>query len=188
MKQRCGWLDNAKEDYIKYHDEEWGTQVHNDREIFAKLILDGAQAGLSWYTILKKRDNYRKAFDNWDFEKIAKYDANKEQELLQNAGIIRNKLKIKSAIKNAQAFIAIRKEFGSFDKYLWNFVGYKQILNSVESVNEIPAKTELSEKISKDLKNRGMNFVGPTIIYAFMQAIGMVNDHEVNCFRYKEVQ
>ncbi len=188
MKYRCAWLDNSKKDYIKYHDEDWGVQEHNDRKLFAKLILDGAQAGLSWYTILKKRDNYQKAFDDWDYEKIAKYDTSKEQELLQNAGIIRNKLKIKSAIKNAQVFIKIRKEFGSFDKYLWSYVDHKQILNKFEKMEEIPASTDLSLKISKDLKKRGMNFVGPTIIYAFMQAIGMVNDHEINCFRYNEVQ
>ncbi|RZD31447.1 MAG: DNA-3-methyladenine glycosylase I [uncultured DHVE6 group euryarchaeote] len=188
MKTRCKWLDLTKEDYIKYHDKDWGVQEHNDRKLFAKLILDGAQAGLSWYTILRKRDNYRKAFDNWDYKKIAKYDSNKELELLKNEGIVRNKLKIKSAIKNAQTFIKIREEFGSFDNYLWGFVNYKQIINKFKSVDEIPSKTELSDKISKDLKKRGMNFVGSTIIYAFMQAVGMVNDHQVDCFRYKEVQ
>ena len=188
MKTRCKWLDLTKEEYIKYRDKDWGVQEHNDRKLFAKLILDGAQAGLSWYTILRKRDNYRKAFDNWDYKKIAKYDSNKELELLKNEGIVRNKLKIKSAIKNAQTFIKIREEFGSFDNYLWGFVNYKQIINKFKSVDEIPSKTELSDKISKDLKKRGMNFVGSTIIYAFMQAVGMVNDHQVDCFRYKEVQ
>jgi DNA-3-methyladenine glycosylase I len=188
MKRRCAWLDNSKLDYIKYHDEDWGVQVHDDRKLFAKLILDGAQAGLSWYTILRKRDNYREAFDNWDYKKIAAYTSKKEQELLQNAGIVRNKLKIKSAIKNAKVFIEIQNEFGSFDKYIWAFVNNKQIVNKFKRMKDIPSTTELSDKISKDLKKRGMNFVGPTIIYAFMQAVGMVNDHQIDCFRYKEVQ
>ena len=188
MKTRCTWLDLTKEDYVKYHDEDWGVQEHNDRKLFAKLILDGAQAGLSWYTILRKRDNYRKAFDNWDYEKISKYTSKKEKELLQNAGIIRNKLKIKSAIKNSKVFIEIQMEFGSFDNYIWAFVNNKQIVNKFERMKAIPSTTDLSDKISKDLKKRGMNFVGSTIIYAFMQAVGMVNDHQIACFRYKEVQ
>jgi len=188
MKTRCTWLDLTKEDYIKYHDEDWGVQEHSDRKLFAKLILDGAQAGLSWYTILRKQDNYKKAFDNWDYRKIAKYDSKKEKELLQNAGIIRNKLKIKSAIRNSKVFIEIQKEFGSFDKYIWAFVNNRQIVNKFERMKAIPATTDLSDKISEDLKRRGMNFVGSTIIYAFMQAVGMVNDHQIDCFRYKEVQ
>jgi len=188
MKNRCGWLDLTKQHYVKYHDEEWGVSVHNENKLFEFLILEGAQAGLSWDTILRKQDNYKKVFDNWDYRKIAKYDSNKERELLQNEGIVRNKLKIKSAIKNAQTFIKIREEFGSFDNYLWVFVNHKQIINKFKSVDEIPSTTDLSDKISKDLKKRGMNFVGSTIIYAFMQAVGMVNDHQIDCFRYREVQ
>ena len=146
MKTRCKWLDLTKEEYIKYHDKDWGVQEHNDRKLFAKLILDGAQAGLSWYTILRKRDNYRKAFDNWDYKKIAKYDSNKELELLKNEGIVRNKLKIKSAIKNAQTFIKIREEFGSFDNYLWGFVNYKQIINKKQLLHFDRNEKEYSYK------------------------------------------
>jgi len=188
MKKRCEWLDLTKDYYLKYHDSDWGVQVHNDKKLFEFLILEGAQAGLSWNTILKKRENYRKAFDNWDYKKIEKYTSKKEQELLQNAGIVRNRLKIKSAIKNAQVFIEIQEEFESFDKYIWDFVNNKQIINKFEKVKDIPSTTELSDKISKDLKKRGMTFIGSTIIYAFMQAIGMVNDHQIDCFRYNEVQ
>lgn len=148
------------------------------------LILEGAQAGLSWEIILKKRENYQKAFDNFDLQKIAKYDDEKQNELLQNKGIIRNKLKIKSAIQNAKVFLKIQKEFGSFDRYIWNFVNYKPIQNKFKSFSNLPANTELSDKISKDLKKQGMSFVGSTIIYAYMQSIGMVNDHEISCFRY----
>jgi len=183
--KRCQWIEGAGELYLKYHDEEWGNQIHDDKKLFEFLILEGAQAGLSWLTILKKRENYRKAFDSWDFNKIARYDGKKEKQLLGNPGIIRNRLKIKSAIRNAKVFIEIREEFGSFDKYIWKFVNNKQIKNKFKSLKEIPAKTNLSDKISENLKNRGMNFVGSTIIYAFMQAVGLVNDHEITCFRYK---
>ena len=188
MGKKCEWLDLTKDYYIKYHDKEWGVPVHDDKKLFEFLILEGAQAGLSWNTILKKRENYRKAFDNWNCKKIAKYTSKKEQELLQNIGIVRNKLKIKSAIKNAQVFIEIQMEFGSFDNYIWAFVNNKQIVNKFERMKAIPSTTDLSDKISKDLKKRGMKFVGSTIIYAFMQAVGMVNDHQIACFRYKEVQ
>ena len=181
--KRCDWAPTNNELYIKYHDEEWGVEVHDDRKLFEMLILEGAQAGLSWSTVLKKRENYRKAFDKFDYEKISRYDEGKIKELLNNAGIIRNKLKIKSAIRNAKVFLEIQKEFGSFDKYIWKFVNFKQIDNKFKSMEEIPASTELSDKISKDLKKRGMNFVGTTIIYAYLQSIGIVNDHQVDCFR-----
>ncbi len=172
---------------MQYHDKEWGVPAHNDRHLFEVLILEGAQAGLSWSTILNKRENYRKAFDNFDVKKVAKYDAKKVKELLGNAGIVRNKLKIASAIRNAKVFIEIQKEFGSFDKYIWDFVNRKPIKNKRKGMKDIPATTKLSDKISKDLKARGMNFVGSTIIYAIMQTIGLVNDHETNCFRYNKL-
>ena len=187
MVKRCGWGLNYQIS-IDYHDKEWGVPVHDDRVLFEFLILEGAQAGLSWITILQRRDNYRKAFDNFDYEKIAKYDEKKIAELLQNEGIIRNKLKISSTISNAQAYIKVQEEFGTFDKYIWGFVDYKPIQNNWKTLRELPAKTELSEKISKDLKKRGFRFVGPTIVYAFMQAVGMVNDHIIECFRYKELK
>lgn len=183
-KKRCGWVNVESKLHIKYHDEEWGQPVHNDKILFEMLILEGAQAGLSWEIILKKRENYQKAFDNFDLQKIAKYDDEKQNELLQDKGIIRNKLKIKSAIQNAKVFLKIQKEFGSFDKYIWNFVNYKPIQNKFKSFSNLPANTELSDKISKDLKKQGMNFVGSTIIYAYMQSIGMVNDHEISCFKH----
>ncbi len=185
-EKRCEWLDLRNDSYVRYHDEEWGVPVHDDRIFFEFLILEGAQAGLSWLTVLKKRENYRKAFDGFDYEKIAKYDEKKIEELLQNEGIIRNRLKISSAIRNAKVFLEIRKEFGSFDKYIWGFVDNKPIKNRFESVRDFPAKTEISDKISDDLKKRGMNFVGSTIIYAFMQAVGLVNDHMVGCFLFGE--
>jgi len=190
MKTRCQWVSKEKEGslYCNYHDKEWGVPVHNDKILFEFLILEGAQAGLSWSTVLKKRENYRKAFDKWDFNKIAKYTEKKEKELIQNEGIIRNKLKIKSAINNAKEFIKIKREFGSFSKYIWKFTEGKPIDNKIKSMKEIPSTTELSDKISKDLKKRGMNFVGSTIIYAFIQAIGIVNDHEIKCFRHKEIK
>jgi len=175
------------EKYIDYHDNEWGVPEHDDYKLFELLILEGAQAGLSWSTILKKRDNYKKAYDNFDFEKVAKYGYSKRQELLNNEGIVRNRRKIDSSIQNAKVFINIREEYGSFDKYIWSFVDNNPINNKFKELKDVPAKTELSEKISKDLKKRGMNFVGPTIIYAFMQAIGLVNDHTTNCFRYKDL-
>jgi DNA-3-methyladenine glycosylase I len=186
-KLRCPW---PKDDelMIKYHDEEWGVPVHNDKKLFEFLLLEGFQAGLSWKTILYKRENFRKAFDNFDFNKIAKYDKRKINSLLKDAGIIRNKLKIQAAVTKAKAFIQIRKEFGTFDKYIWDFVNNKPIINQFTSLKELPAKTELSDKISDDLKKRGFKFVGSTVIYAHMQATGMVNDHLVSCFRQKSLQ
>ncbi|RPI63100.1 MAG: DNA-3-methyladenine glycosylase I [Ignavibacteriales bacterium] len=171
---------------MKYHDKEWGVPVHNDRKLFEFLLLEGFQAGLSWRTILYKRQNFRKAFDNFDFKKVAKYDKRKINSLMKDAGIIRNKLKIQSSIKNAKAFIAVRKEFGTFDKYIWGFVDGNPIKNKFKSLKELPARTELSNLISKDLKMRGFKFVGSTIVYAHMQATGMVNDHLTTCFRYNK--
>ena len=182
---RCDWAKNDLA--IEYHDAEWGVAQHDDRKLFEFLILEGAQAGLSWDTILRKRENYRAAFDNFDYRKIALYDEKKCAELLENEGIIRNRLKIKSAIQNANAFLKIQKEFDSFDKYIWNFVGGKLIINNWKDLSEVPAKTEISDRVSKDLKKRGFNFVGSTIMYAFMQACGLVNDHLVSCFRYDEI-
>ncbi|MBP2029637.1 DNA-3-methyladenine glycosylase I [Methanohalophilus levihalophilus] len=185
MKHRCewaGWNDLEKE----YHDKHWGVPVHDDRILFEFLLLEGAQAGLSWDIILKRRENYRNAFDGFDFHRVAAYDDKKVEELMQDSGIIRNRRKILSAITNARAFIDIVDEFRSFDRYIWGFVDYQPVQNSFKSMSEIPASTELSEKITKDLKKRGFSFVGPTIIYAFMQAVGMVNDHEVGCFRHEE--
>jgi DNA-3-methyladenine glycosylase I len=186
MTIRCEW---AGGDPLmqRYHDEEWGVPKHDDRRLFEDLVLDGAQAGLSWMTILRKRENYRQAFDNFDPVKVAAYDAAKIEALLGNAGIIRNRQKINSAIKNAHAFLKVQDEFGSFDAYIWGFVDGRPIQNSRQTMSELPAKTELSESISKDLKRWGFSFVGPTIIYAFMQAVGLVNDHTVDCFRYHEV-
>jgi len=182
---RCTWAKNELS--IAYHDTEWGVPLHDDRSLFEFLILEGAQAGLSWDTILRKRENYRTAFDNFDAEKVARYDDKKIAELLENEGIIRNRLKIASAIGNAQAFLRVQDEIGSFDKYIWNFVNGKPLKNSVKDTSEVPAKTAVSDVISKDLKKRGFNFVGSTIMYAFMQATGMVNDHLVTCFRYEEI-
>ena len=185
-KPRCGWcLKDAQ--YMKYHDEEWGVPVYDDRKLFEFLILEGAQAGLSWSTILKRRENYRKAFDGFDVQKVARYSQKKIDSLIQDAGIIRNKLKIKSAVTNAQAFLKVQKEFGSFSKYQWQFVGGKPIKNNRKILKELPAKTKESDLFSTDLKKRGFSFVGSTIIYAHMQAVGMVNDHLVSCFRYKKV-
>lgn len=181
---RCPW-GTSDPLYIKYHDKEWGVPVHDDRRLFEMLILEGAQAGLSWITILRKRDNYRKAFDNFDAVKIAKYNSRKIQQLLKNEGIVRNKLKVNAAVINAKAFLKIKEEFGSFDKYIWQFVGGKPIVNKRKSMKEIPAKTAESDAMSKDLLKRGFKFTGSTICYAFMQAVGMVNDHIVNCWRYK---
>ena len=187
MQKRCEWAGSDPL-YIEYHDNEWGVPVHDDRKIFEMLVLEGAQAGLNWLTVLRKRENYRKAFDNFDPRKVAQYDSKKLQELLANEGIIRNKLKIHSAIQNARAFLEVQKEFGSFDAYIWQFVGGRPIRNSWKSLSELPAQTAESEAMSKDLKRRGFGFVGPTICYAHMQATGMVNDHVVTCFRYKEVE
>ncbi|HSK72056.1 MAG TPA: DNA-3-methyladenine glycosylase I [Pyrinomonadaceae bacterium] len=182
---RCGWAKNDLA--IHYHDTEWGVPTRDDRRLFEFLILEGAQAGLSWDTVLRKRENYRAAFDNFDAEKIAPYDAKKQTELLQNEGIIRNRLKIASAVQNAQGFLKIKEEFGSFDSYIWRFVDGKPIVNSWKNLSEVPAKTSVSDAMSRDLKKRGFNFVGSTIMYAFMQACGLVNDHLTNCFRYNEV-
>jgi DNA-3-methyladenine glycosylase I len=182
---RCSWC-NDDPLYQRYHDREWGVPVHDDRKLFEMLNLEGAQAGLSWITILRKRENYKKAFDNFDVEKIARYDRKKILSLMKNEGIVRNRLKIESVITNATAFIDVQREFGSFDSYIWKFVGGKQIVNHRHSIKDIPPNTPESDEMSKDLKKRGFRFVGSTICYAFMQACGMVNDHEVNCFRYKK--
>ena len=180
---RCAWASG--ELLVRYHDEEWGVPVHDDRTLFEFLILEGAQAGLSWNTILNKRENYRKAFDGFDPKRIASYDRRKVDRLLRDAGIVRNKLKIASTIANAEAFLRVQKEFGSFDHYIWQFVGGKPQVNSPKSMKQVPARTPESDAMSKDLKKRGFNFVGSTICYAFMQAVGMVNDHVVECFRYQ---
>lgn len=185
-KIRCSWA-GTKPEYIDYHDNEWGVPVRDDNTLFEFLILETFQAGLSWITVLKKRENFRKAFDNFDFNLIASYDQNKTDLLMQDKGIIRNRLKILAAISNAKAFLLVRKEYGSFSKYIWSFTEGKTIINSYKSVDELPAKTELSDKISKDLKKRGFKFTGSTVIYAHMQATGMVNDHILSCFRYKEL-
>ncbi len=182
---RCGWASNELN--IPYHDTEWGVPVHDDRLFFEFLILEGAQAGLSWDTILRKRENYREAFDNFDVRKVAAYTDEKCAELLLNEGIIRNRLKIASAVRNAKAFIKVQEEFGTFDKYIWSFVGGKPLDDMLKTMSDVPAKTEISDAISSDLKKRGFNFVGSTIMYAFMQATGLVNDHLITCFRYKEV-
>ena len=184
--KRCEWVPKDNELYAKYHDEEWGVFEHADDKLFEMLILEGAQAGLSWSTVLKNRENYRKAFDGFDYLEISKYGERKVKELLENEGIIRNRLKIRSAIRNAKVFLELQKEFGTFDKYIWGFVQGKTVKNTFKSMKEIPTKTELSDEISKDLKKRGMNFVGSTIIYAYLQAIGIVNDHQIDCFRYKK--
>jgi len=186
LKSRCSWSATDPL-YLKYHDTEWGLPLHNDRRLFEFLILEGAQAGLSWITILKKRQNYRKAFDYFDPRKIAGYDIRKVGELLSNEGIVRNKLKINAAIQNAISFLAVQREFGSFNRYIWQFVGGGTIKNKWKSLGEIPAQTQESAAMGADLKKRGFKFVGPTICYAFMQASGLVNDHVVDCFRYEEV-
>ncbi|SEE27080.1 DNA-3-methyladenine glycosylase I [Tenacibaculum sp. MAR_2010_89] len=186
MKNRCFWVSNAPL-YIEYHDNEWGVPVYDDDKLFEFLILETFQAGLSWITVLKKRENFRIAFDNFDYKKIAHYSENKYEELLQNAGIIRNKLKIKATISNAKAFMKIQEEFGTFSKYIWGFTNGVPIKNVFNKREDVPATTDLSDKISKDLKKRGFKFVGSTVIYAHMQATGMVNDHTTDCFRYHEV-
>ena len=186
-KTRCAWATGMDEFYVRYHDEEWGVPVHDDRLLFEFLILEGAQAGLSWRTVLNKRQNYRAAFDNFDAEKIARYSDAKIAKLLNNQGIIRNKLKIHSAVQNAKAFLKVRDEFGTFDAYQWRFVDGRPIVNHLKSIKEVPAKTKISDAMSKDLLARGFKFVGSTICYAHMQAVGMVNDHLVTCFRYKEL-
>jgi len=185
MIKRCNWASNELN--IPYHDTEWGVPVHDDRLLFEFLILEGAQAGLSWDTVLRKREAYREAFAGFDPAKVAKFSDAKLEKLMLNEGIIRNRLKIASARSNAKAFRAIQKEFGSFDAYIWGFVGGKPIVNKLKGLGDVPAKTDISDAISKDLRKRGFNFVGSTIMYAFMQATGIVNDHLVTCFRYKEL-
>jgi DNA-3-methyladenine glycosylase I len=187
MKNRCEWCGTDSL-YVKYHDDEWGVPLHNDCGLFEFLILESAQAGLSWLTILRKRDNYRNAFDGFDAQKVADYSATDVQRLLADPGIVRNRLKIESTIKNARCVLAIREEFGSFDSFLWRYVDHQPRQNAWRSLAEVPASTALSDKISKDLKKRGFNFVGSTICYSFMQAVGMVNDHLVCCFRHDEVK
>lgn len=186
MRTRCEWARGELD--IAYHDTEWGVPVHDDRTLFEFLILEGAQAGLSWSTILKKRENYRAAYDNFDAAKIAQYDERRKAKLLQNEGIVRNRAKVEASVLNARAFLAIQKEFGSFDAYIWQFIGGKPKVNARKTLREVPASTPESDAMSKDLKKHGFKFVGTTICYAFMQAVGMVNDHTIDCFRYKQVQ
>ena len=185
-KRRCAWAGTDPL-YVAYHDEEWGVPVHDDRRLFEFLVLEGAQAGLSWSTVLRKRDGYRRAFDRFDPRKVARYDRRKIAALLADAGIVRNRAKIESAIKNAKAFLEVQEEFGSFDAYQWRFVGGRPLQSRRRALGEIPAHTAGSDAMSKDLKKRGFTFVGSTIIYAHMQAVGMVNDHVVDCFRHREV-
>ncbi len=186
MIKRCAWVEhNSKPLDIKYHDEEWGVPVHHDKILFEFLILEGAQAGLSWTTILNKRENYRKAYNKFDPKKVAKFDDAKQKKLLQDPGIVRNRLKVAASVTNAKAFLKVQKEFGSFDKYIWGFIGGKPLKNKWKSMDQVPATTKESDAMSKDLKKRGFKFVGSTICYAFMQATGMVNDHTTDCFRYK---
>jgi len=185
-KPRCSWATTPQ--MVAYHDTEWGVPQHDDRVLFEFLILEGAQAGLSWSTILAKREAYRRAFSNFNPKSIARYNAQKLKQLMTNPGIVRNRLKISAAIQNARAFLAVQKEFGSFDSYIWQFVGGAPIVNSIQGLSQIQARTEESDKMSRDLLKRGFKFVGPTICYAFMQAVGMVNDHLVTCFRYAEIK
>lgn len=184
--KRCPWCEGS-ELSIKYHDEEWGTPVHDDHRHFEFLVLESAQAGLSWSTILRKRENYRKAYNDFDPEKVARYDEKKINELLQNPGIVRNRKKIEASINNAKKFLDIKKEFGSFDKYIWSFVDYKPVINAWKEISEIPANSAISDTISKDLKKRGFRFMGSTIVYSHIQAVGIVNDHIVSCFRYSQL-
>ncbi|MBN2732185.1 MAG: DNA-3-methyladenine glycosylase I [Balneolaceae bacterium] len=188
MKTRCPWCENTSDAYVKYHDEEWGVPVYDDKTQFEFLILEGAQAGLSWSTVLKKREGYHKAFAGFDVEKVACFDEQKIQQMLQNPEIIRNKLKVRSAIKNAQLFIEIQEEAGSFSEYIWSFVGGSPIQNRWENMNQVPATTKESDKLAKDLKKRGFKFTGSTIMYAHMQATGLVNDHLTSCFRYDTIK
>jgi DNA-3-methyladenine glycosylase I len=181
-QKRCAWASGLDPDYTRYHDEEWGRPVHDDRHLFEMLILEGAQAGLSWSTILRKRDNYRRSFASFDPKKVARFDAKRRATLLKDAGIVRNRLKIDSTVTNAQSFLDVQKEFGSFDRYLWAFVEGRAVVNGRPAGERLPASTELSDRISKDLKKRGFRFVGSTIIYAFLQAVGVVNDHSRDCF------
>ena len=184
---RCPWVPEKNDLYIKYHDEDWGVQVHDDKTHFEFLTLEGAQAGLSWESILKRRQGYRRAFDNFDVSKIAEFDEAKIERLMLDEGIIRNRMKIKSAINNASRFIEVQKEFGTFDKYIWSFVNNNQIVHSYKKLTDYPVYVGEAEKLSKDLKRRGFSFVGPTIMYAHMQACGLVNDHTIDCFRFNQV-
>jgi DNA-3-methyladenine glycosylase I len=186
MKKRCEWCGTDPL-YVAYHDDEWGVPVHDDRQLFEMIVLDGAQAGLSWSTILKKREAYRRAFNGFEPEKVARYTEKRIARLLQDPGIVRNRLKIESAVRNARAFLEVREEFASFDRYIWQFVDGRPLQNRWRRITDIPARTAQSDAMSKDLKKRNFNFVGSTICYAFMQAAGMVNDHLVDCFRYSEV-
>jgi len=187
MQKRCAWCENSFDEYVRYHDEEWGVPVHDDRKHFEFLVLESAQAGLSWATILKKREGYRNAFANFDVETVATYGTGMVEDLVQDASIIRNRAKIEATINNAQRFIEIQKEFGSFDKYIWGFVDDKPIVGKWKSMSEVPVTTLQSDALSKDLKKKGFKFVGSTTIYAHMQAIGLVNDHTVDCYRYDEL-
>lgn len=184
---RCAWAGDDPL-YHGYHDNEWGVPIHNDKKLFEFLVLEGMQAGLSWITVLKKRQAFREAFDGFDFNAVAEYKQGKINSLLKNPCIIRNRMKVNSAVTNARAFLKVRNEFGTFNSYIWSFVDDKPIQNSWKSIKELPAKTEISEEISRDLKKRGFSFVGPTIVYAYMQAIGMVNDHTKDCFRYRKIK
>jgi DNA-3-methyladenine glycosylase I len=186
-KKRCAWVPSDNPLYVQYHDEEWGVPVHDERLLFEFLVLEGAQAGLSWLTILKKRENYRAAFDHFNPQKIALYDEKKITELMQNSGIIRNRLKIEATVINARAFLEIQAKHNTFDSFIWNFVDGKPIVNRWKKIKEIPPKTPLSDVISKELKKKGFKFVGSTIIYSHMQATGMVNDHTTDCFRFEEI-
>lgn len=183
-QNRCAWVNLENSTYVTYHDEVWGEAVFDDRLLFEMLILEGAQAGLSWETILNKQKNYEKAFDNFDPVKVASYDQVKIDELMSNQGIVRNRRKIESAIRNAKVFLKIQQDFGSFANYLWSYVNHQPIKNHYQSIHDVPTSTNLSDEISKDLKKKGMNFVGTTIIYAYLQAVGVVNDHSIDCFKY----
>ena len=185
--QRCSWVDLSKPDYIRYHDQEWGVPVYDDRTQFEFLLLEGAQAGLSWYTVLRKRENYRQAFANFDPESVARFGEKEIARMLQNPGLIRNRLKLNAAVNNARQFLKIQEEFGSFNDYIWRFVDGSPIVTAQRSGREIPATSKESDLLSKDLKQRGFKFVGSTIIYAHMQATGLVNDHTIDCFRYREL-
>jgi DNA-3-methyladenine glycosylase I len=187
MKKRCTWCENTFEEYERYHDEEWGVPVHDDKTHFEFLILEGAQAGLSWSTVLKKREGYRQLFADFNVEAVAEFTPAEVEVILQNPAIIRNRLKVAGTVVNAQKFIEVQKEFGSFDKYIWSFVGGKPIVNAWENMKQVPATTPESDALSKDLKKRGFKFVGSTIMYAHMQACGLVMDHTIDCFRYKDL-
>lgn len=187
-RKRCAWAEGGSQDMLRYHDTEWGVPVHNDRKLFEFLILEGAQAGLSWRTILDRRKGYCRAFSGFDARKVACYTKRDAKRLLNDPGIIRNRLKIEAAIENARRFLCVKKEFGSFDRYIWQFVGGKPIRNRFRKIRDLPGQTRESREMSRDLRKRGFRFVGPTICYAFMQAVGMVNDHTTDCFRYREIE